>query len=182
MRIWHGIATKIWRFQVGDTKKLCHKAGKPVVRVAIEHLVMIKGSFNHLHAPGMNAWRTVTYDSSCCTSAQKQSLVSEYRRNMTQIRPTMAYGTSKLWYSRQKIFIPNPKGVQVFRGSSRGPPVISSRQGKWLLETGSDVKERDSCQWTPLHAASAEGHTEVVEWLLKQGGGPFLRTTEMSQK
>lgn len=40
---------------------------------------------------------------------------------------------------------------------------------KWLLETGSDVKERDSCQWTPLHAASAEGHTEVVEWLLKQG-------------
>eukprot|EP00435_Cladocopium_sp_Y103_P009427 s1091_g2.t1 len=32
---------------------------------------------------------------------------------------------------------------------------------KWLLETGADVKERDSCQWTPLHAASAEGHTEV---------------------
>jgi ankyrin repeat protein len=69
-----------------------------------------------------------------------------------------------------------------FSGVLGGLPVISSRQGKWLLETGSDVKERDSCQWTPLHAASAEGHTEVVEWLLKQGGGPFLRTTEMSQK
>lgn len=29
--------------------------------------------------------------------------------------------------------------------------------------------ERDGCQWTPLHAASAEGHKDLVEWLLKQG-------------
>ena len=42
-------------------------------------------------------------------------------------------------------------------------------RGKWLLEIGSDVRERDSCLWTPLHAASAEGHAELVEWLLKQG-------------
>ena len=182
MRIWHGIATKIWRFQVGDTKKLCHKAGKPVVRVAIEHLVMIKGSFNHLHAPGMNVWRTVTYDSSCCTSAPKQSLVTEYRRNMTQIRPTMAYGTSKLWYSRQKIFIPNPKGVQVFRCSwwpsshLQSPRQMALRN--WFRCQRTWQLSMDSLACSQRGRAHRGGRMVAKT----RRGPPFLRTTEMSQK
>lgn len=53
--------------------------------------------------------------------------------------------------------------------------ILAARGGhlelcKWLLDIGlGQVSERDSCQWTPLHAGAAEGHRDLVEWLLKQG-------------
>ena len=31
-----------------------------------------------------------------------------------------------------------------------------------LIEHGADVNKQDSDSWTPLHAACAEGHTEIV--------------------
>ncbi|CAK9021658.1 unnamed protein product [Durusdinium trenchii] len=59
--------------------------------------------------------------------------------------------------------------------TGRKAMILAARGGhlelcKWLLDIGlGQVSERDSCQWTPLHAGAAEGHRDLVEWLLKQG-------------
>ncbi|CAJ1402180.1 unnamed protein product, partial [Effrenium voratum] len=66
--------------------------------------------------------------------------------------------------------------------AQRGALLLAARGGhvevcSWLLEARAcqGLLERDSCLWTPLHAASAEGHKEAVAWLLQQGADPTLQ-------
>ncbi|CAE8607447.1 unnamed protein product [Polarella glacialis] len=70
--------------------------------------------------------------------------------------------------------------------SGRGAMVLAARGGhtelcSWLLQSGAcpaGLAEIDSCGWTPLHAASAEGHKGTVEWLLEHNADPMVGDEE----
>ena len=36
-----------------------------------------------------------------------------------------------------------------------------------LIRNGADVNRIDEDSWTPLHAACAEGHADIVKWVIK---------------
>ncbi|XP_023343078.1 protein phosphatase 1 regulatory subunit 12A [Eurytemora carolleeae] len=47
-----------------------------------------------------------------------------------------------------------------------------------LLIHGAEVNKRDADSWTPLHAAAANGHSNIVKYLLSQGADRLLLTDE----
>ena len=47
--------------------------------------------------------------------------------------------------------------------------MISTEQVMWLLEHGADIDGRNDRGWTPLHAASSNGHHLTVQTLVEKG-------------
>ena len=71
-----------------------------------------------------------------------------------------------------------PSGHTLYEAAERG---VSRKRAQQLIDRGGDVNERDPARgWTPLHAAVANGHPKMTQFLLDKGANVNARANDGS--